>query len=164
MKKLPFFRLILSLSLPLAVGYIGSMVTTPAIDGWYATLNRPSFAPPNWLFAPVWTGLFLLMGLAFFLVWNTKIKKNAPKKQLLKKEALLSFITQLIFNFIWSYLFFGQQLLWTAFIEILVLWILIANTIISFEKIKPLAAYLMIPYILWVSFAAMLNFSFALIN
>ena len=145
MKKLPLFRLLISVALPLAVGFLGSLVTTPAIDGWYKTINRPSFAPPNSIFAPVWTGLFILMGLAFFLIWNSKVKKNEKKKAEFKKEAILCFVTQLIFNFLWSYLFFSQQLLWTAFIEILVLWILIANTIVSFEKIKPLAAYLLIP-------------------
>ena len=157
-------RLLISVLLPLLVGFAGSLVTSPAIKGWYANINRPSFAPPNSVFGPVWTMLFILMGIAFFLVWQQPVKKNSKKQQQLKKEAVACFLTQLLFNFLWSYLFFGLQLPWAAFIEIIVLWGLIAATIIRFERIKPLAAYLLLPYILWVTFASVLNFAFAYIN
>jgi tryptophan-rich sensory protein len=153
--------LIIALALPQLAGFFGSLFTTPAITGWYAELNRPSFAPPNWIFAPVWTLLFLLMGIAFYLVWQTPVKK---KKKLVKKEAILAFSTQLLFNVLWSMVFFAQQQLFFAFLEILILWNLIVITILRFEKIKPLAAYLMIPYLFWVSFAAILNLGFLLLN
>ena len=161
MKKINWKRLIIALALPQLAGFIGSLFTTQAIPTWYATLNRPSFAPPNWLFAPVWTLLFILMGIAFYLVWQTPVKK---KRKLIKKEAVLAFFTQLLFNVLWSMIFFAQQQLFFAFLEILILWNLIVITILRFEKIKPLAAYLMIPYLFWVSFAAILNLGFLLLN
>jgi translocator protein len=161
MKKINWKRLIIALVLPQLAGFIGSLFTTRAIPTWYATLNRPSFAPPNWLFAPVWTLLFILMGIALYLVWQTPVKK---KKELIKKEAILAFFTQLLFNVLWSIIFFGQQLLYFAFLEIIILWILILLTILKFKKLKPIAAYLMTPYLLWVSFASVLNLAFALLN
>jgi translocator protein len=160
MKK-NWIRLAIALVLPQLAGLIGSLFTTSAIPTWYATLNRPSFAPPNWIFAPVWTLLFLLMGIAFYLVWQSPVKKSQKE---IKKQAIRFFLIQLVFNTLWSIIFFGQQLLYLAFVEILFLWVLILLTILRFKKIKALAAYLMIPYILWVSFASILNLAFALLN
>jgi translocator protein len=160
MKK-NWIRLTIALIVPQLAGFIGSLFTTPAIPTWYATLNRPNFAPPNWLFAPAWTLLFILMGIAFYLIWQSPVKGSQEK---IKRQAINFFLIQLVFNTLWSVIFFGQQLLYLAFIEIVILWILILLTILRFNKIKPLASYLMIPYLLWVSFAATLNLAFALLN
>lgn len=161
MKKINWKRLIIALVLPQLAGFLGSLATTQAISTWYVTLNRPSFAPPNWLFAPVWTLLFILMGIAFYLIWEKSVDQSQKK---LKDQAIKLFLIQLVFNTLWSIIFFGQQLLFLAFVEIIILWILILLTILKFKKIKPLSAYLMIPYLLWVSFASVLNLAFALLN
>jgi len=105
--------------------------------------------------------LFILMGIAFYLIWQSSVKKSQEKT---KKQAIKFFLIQLVFNTLWSIIFFGQQLLYLAFAEIIILWVLILITILQFKKIKPLAAYLMIPYLLWVSFASILNLAFALLN
>lgn len=132
-----------------AAGIIGSIFTAPSIAGWYATLIKPEIAPPNWIFGPVWTTLFLLMGIAAFLVWRTK--KNS-------KIALGIFGVQLILNVLWSFLFFGLQSPGAALVEIVLLWLSIAATIWAFAKISKPAAWLLVPYIAWVSFAGYLNF------
>jgi len=161
MKKINWKRLIIALVLPQLAGFIGSLFTSRGIPTWYARLNRPSFAPPNWLFAPVWTLLFVLMGIAFYLIWQKSVEQSQKK---LKNQAIKLFLIQLVFNTLWSIIFFGQQLLFLAFVEIIILWVLIMLTILKFKKIKPLAGYLMIPYLLWVSFASILNLAFALLN
>jgi benzodiazapine receptor len=151
-------KFIVSIIICQLAGFVGSLFTTPAIQTWYATLNRSPFAPPNWLFAPVWTALFLLMGISLFLVWQKGIKEHK------NRLAVIIFIIQLILNILWSILFFGLQSPFAAFIEIIVLWLAILFTIIKFYKISKTAGILLIPYILWVSFAAILNFSFWIIN
>jgi len=134
-------------------GIIGSFFTTPAIGSWFVTLPKPSFNPPNWVFAPVWTLLFFLMGISLYLIWNEKQKgKNI-------QTAILVFFQQLSLNVLWSALFFGMHNPALAFIEIIVLWFAILMTIFYFAKISKTAAWLLVPYILWVSFAAFLNFS-----
>jgi len=140
------------------VGIIGSLFTSPAISTWYATLEKPSFNPPNWIFAPVWTLLFLLMGISLFLVWS----KGLEDKKI--KTAVFIFAVQLVLNILWSTLFFGLQSPLYAFIEISILWLAILMTIISFSKISKPAAYLLLPYIFWVSFASVLNFSILILN
>lgn len=151
-------RLLVSIIICQAVGILGSLVTFPAISGWYQTLNKPAFNPPNWIFGPVWTILFLLMGISLYLVWRKeKNNKNV-------KVALVFFATQLGFNFLWSFLFFGFQSPVAAFIDIIILWVFILLTIIKFWKISKLAAYLLLPYILWVSFAAILNLFIVVLN
>lgn len=154
-KILKFFISILICQL---AGLVGSFFTTPAIATWYATLIKPSFNPPNWLFAPVWTTLFLFMGIALYLIWQKDLKDKAVK------FAMWLFGIQLVFNILWSVLFFGLQQPLLAFIEIIVLWILILLTIIKFYKLDKVAGILLIPYILWVSFAAVLNFSLWQLN
>jgi len=151
-------RLIISLALPQLAGFIGSLFTTPAITGWYAGLVKPSFNPPNWIFAPVWTTLFVLMGISFYLVWNKGLKDKASK------TAVVIFSVQLALNTFWSIIFFGLHNPGAAFVEIIFLWIAIIATIIAFAKISKPAAWLLAPYILWVSFAAILNFSILVIN
>ena len=151
-------KLVVSILVCQGAGAVGSLFTSPAISGWYATLQKPSFNPPNWVFAPVWTTLFLLMGIALYLVWIS----GAESKK--KRTAILIFAVQLILNIFWSVLFFGLQSPLYAFIEIIILWLAILITIISFYKISKPAAYLLLPYILWVSFAAVLNFSILILN
>jgi len=134
-------------------GFIGSLFTTPAIPTWYKTLTKPSFNPPNSIFSPVWITLFLLMGISLFLVWQ----KNHKDRKV--KIALLFFAVQLVLNILWSILFFGLKSPLGAFIEIIILWFAILLTIIKFFKVSKPAGLLLLPYILWVSFAALLNFS-----
>jgi len=151
-------KLVASILVCQGAGVVGSLFTSPAISGWYATLQKPSFNPPNWIFAPVWTLLFLLMGVSLYLIWS---KGLGNKKT---KTAVFIFGVQLILNIVWSIIFFGLQSPLYAFIEIIILWLAILLTIISFSKISKTAAYLLLPYILWVSFAAILNFSIMIIN
>ena len=139
-------------------GFIGSFFTAPAIPEWYEKLVRPSFAPPNWIFAPVWTTLFIMMGISLFLVWQTSREFDT------KRPAVISFGIQLLLNMLWSVLFFGLRSPSAAFVEIIFLWISIAITIALFFKLSRIAAILLLPYILWVSFAAFLNFSFWNLN
>ncbi len=145
-------KLLISVAVCLAAGFIGSFFTSSSIPTWYAALNKPFFNPPNWLFAPVWTLLYILMGVALYLVWNTDLKTSAIK------TAIIIFVVQLILNVLWSLLFFGMKAPLYAFIEIIILWLAIAFTMIKFYPISPTAAYLLLPYILWVSFASILNF------
>ncbi len=135
------------------VGIIGGIFTFSAIPTWYAGLNKPSFSPPNWLFGPVWTILYALMGIAVFLVW----KKGFEKKEV--RFAIGVFSLQLALNFLWSFLFFGMKNPGLAFVEIILLWVVIGATIWEFKKIAPKAAWLLLPYWIWVSFAALLNFA-----
>ncbi len=138
-----------------AAGIIGSLFTMSAIDGWYTTLIRPELAPPNWIFGPVWITLYTLMGIAAFLVW----RKNRRCSM-----ALGIFTVQLILNSLWSIIFFGMGALGVAFAEIVLLWLAIVATILAFWKISRTAAWLLAPYLLWVSFAAYLNFAFWTLN
>lgn len=146
-------RLIISLLICFAASAVGSVFTTPAIPTWYAELSKPSFSPPNWLFGPVWTLLYSLMAISFFLVWE--------KIENFRKDPfpLGIFLTQLALNSLWSVLFFGLKNPFYAFIDIIVLWVAILLTIITFSKISKKAGLLLIPYLLWVSFATILNFS-----
>ncbi len=139
-------------------GMIGAIFTVSATPTWYAGIAKPTFSPPNWIFAPVWTTLFALMGIAAYLVY----KKGIGKKVV--KVALGIFAIQLILNIKWSLIFFGMHNPGHAFIEIIFLWLAILLTIIAFSKVSKSAAYLLIPYILWVSFASFLNFSIWQLN
>lgn len=143
----------------LTVGYLSSMVTQTSIKTWYPTIVKPIFNPPNWVFAPVWTLLFVLMGIAAGMVWN-KLDSN---KELVKK-GLLFFSIQLVFNALWSYLFFGMQNIFLAAIEIFILLLLIYETYVVFKAIDRKASYLLIPYMLWVGLAAILNVSILYLN
>lgn len=151
-------KLIIAIVLCQMAGIIGSLFTFQAIPTWYADLAKPSFSPPNWIFGPVWTTLYTLMGISLYLVWNSKTKQN------IKKEALSVFYAQLILNSLWSIIFFGLKNLELAFVEILLMWVLIAASIVKFNKINKTASYLLIPYLLWVSFATLLNFAIAWLN
>lgn len=153
MKKSSYLKLAISLAVPLFAGFLGSLFTTPAIPEWYATLSKPAFTPPAWLFGPVWTALYLLMGAAAFLVW----RKGYDRREV--KIALGVFLAQLILNVAWSAFFFGLRSPGLAFVEILLLLAAIFATFVYFSKVSRLAAWLLIPYLLWVSFAAVLNYS-----
>ncbi len=139
-------------------GAIGSVFTVSAIPNWYVGLAKPALNPPGWIFAPVWTTLYALMGIAAFLVW----KKGLEKKEV--KAAIAAFSVQLFLNAIWSILFFGLHDPLFAFVDIVFLWIAILWTIIAFYKISRAAAYLLFPYLLWVTFAAYLNYSIWYLN
>lgn len=158
MQGLKFARLIAAIIICQLAGVIGSVFTAPAITTWYAALEKPFFAPPNWIFAPVWITLFLLMGISLYFLWE----KGLDKKE--NKIAVSFFALQLALNAVWSFLFFGLQSPFYAFIEIIFLWLAILLTIITFYRISKQAAYLLIPYILWVSLAAFLNLSIWLLN
>ncbi len=139
-------------------GIIGSVFTTPSIPGWYAGIVKPSFNPPNWIFGPVWTVLYAMMGLAAYLVYEMGLKRPEVKR------ALTVFTAQLVLNTLWSIVFFGAHMILGAAVVIVVLWTLILATILLFHKISKPAAYLLVPYILWVSFATVLNVSFYVLN
>jgi benzodiazapine receptor len=132
-------------------GLIGSLFTRPSIPTWYATLDKPHFTPPNWIFSPVWISLFLLMGISLFLIWRRGLVERKVR------VALGFFGAQLIFNILWSMLFFGLRSPLAGFIDIAVLWVAIALTIFYFLKVSKTAGLLLVPYIVWVSFASMLN-------
>ncbi|MCX7919591.1 MAG: tryptophan-rich sensory protein [bacterium] len=151
-------KLFTCIVLCLLAGVIGSFFTQPAIPGWYATLNKPTFTPPNWVFQPVWTFLYITMGIAAFLIW----KKGLNHKPV--KIALSIFLIQLFLNSIWSIAFFGFQSPLAGLMIIVFLWIAILATMISFYKISKLAVVLLIPYIFWVSFAAVLNYYLYILN
>lgn len=151
-------KLLISLALPLAVGSIAGLFTRPEIDTWYQTIEKPSWQPPNWVFGPVWTFLYILMGIALYLIW----RNNAPAKQ--KRPAIILWSIQLIFNFFWSYIFFRQHQIDWALGEIIVLWFFILLTIFSFARISKPAAWLMVPYISWVSFATILTYTIYQLN
>jgi len=152
-----FFKLLVSLILPIGLGSLAGIFTTKEIAGWYAFLNKPSFNPPSYLFGPVWTALYILMGVSMFIIWNT------PKTEL-RQKALAIFGIQLFFNFWWSILFFSFHTVFLSVIDILLMWTLIIYMISLFKRIKPVAAYLQIPYLLWVSFATVLNISIWYLN
>lgn len=154
--KMKILKLVGCILLSFVAGGIGSIFTAPAITNWYATLAKPSFNPPSWLFGPAWTTLYILMGIALFLVWESK-KEH-------KKIAYTAFFVQLVLNALWSIIFFGWHNLGLAFAEIILLWLTIVWTIVSFGKISKPAAYLLIPYILWVSFASALTFAIWRLN
>jgi translocator protein len=157
MNKSQIFKLIASLTLPLGLGTIAGLFTAEAIPGWYETLNRPSFNPPNWLFGPVWTTLYLLMGISLFLIWKQSVSKE-------RNTSILVFTLQLLLNFGWSFIFFYFNMIGFAFIEIILLWISIVIMLVLFYKIKPMASYINIPYLLWVTFATVLNGSYYFLN
>ena len=136
----------------LLVGMIGGISTSQQIETWYQILNKPSWTPPNCIFAPIWTILYIIMGISVWLIFRKRDVYST-------KSAFLFFVFQLLLNAAWSHLFFGMQNPFAGFIDILVLWVAILATIKSFLKVSKLAAVLMIPYFVWVSYATCLNYS-----
>ncbi len=168
------FKLIIAIAVSELAGVIGSVFTptpkslvwgftAPSIAGWYAGIAKPALNPPAWIFGPVWTTLFALMGIAAFLVWSSCAKASEDKKKGVK-VALILFGGQLVLNALWSIIFFGLHSPGGALIEIVFLWLAILATIVAFYKISRPAAYLLLPYILWVSFAMYLNYAIWALN
>lgn len=151
-------KLVVSIIACQLAGLIGSVFTTPAIPTWYAALQKPAFTPPNWLFAPAWLTLYLLMAIAAFLIW----RKGLAQKEV--KTALLIFAIQLILNALWSVAFFGLKSPLAGVIVIALLWVAILFTILRFFRLSAAAGALLLPYILWVSFAAALNMAIWQLN
>lgn len=147
-----------SIGVCLLAGLIGSIFTMPAIPGWYAALVKPALIPPSWVFGPVWTVLYILMGIALYLVW---IKGWEQKKV---KVAMTIFGVQLILNILWSFLFFGLQSPFFALIEVVLLWVAILMTIGAFYRVSVPASVLLVPYLLWVTFAAYLTYGVYILN
>jgi len=158
MKIRNLIKLLFCLILCQGAGVVGSVYTMPAIPEWYAALAKPSFNPPNWVFGPAWTMLFTLMAIAAYLVWSKGLREPAVRK------GLILFLIQLALNSFWSFLFFGLRSPLYGLIEIFVLWAAILVTIVQFLKISRVAGLLMIPYLLWVSFAVSLNLGIWLLN
>ncbi len=157
MMKQPL-KLVLSIGVCLMAGVVGSVFNIAAIPTWYTTINKPFFNPPNWVFGPVWTTLFILMGISLYLVW----REGSKKKEVRKGLGLFRF--QLLLNVLWSGLFFGLRSPALGFIGIVALWVMIFLTIKQFNKVSKEAAWLLIPYIAWVSFASILNLSIWALN
>lgn len=149
-------KLIIALAIPLLIGYSGSFFTISEIGSWYQTIQKPPWNPPNWIFGPVWTALYVLMGISLFLVWRSSASQ--------KLVAIILFTVQLVLNFFWSFIFFKHHQIGLAFAGILVLWLMILLTILAFVRVNKLAAWLLVPYISWVSFAAILNFTIWQLN
>jgi translocator protein len=150
-------KLLLSIIFCEGVGILGSIFTIPSINTWYSHLNKPTFNPPNWIFGPVWTALYLLIGVALYLILERKLKKG-------KRIILNVFLVQLFLNFLWSIIFFGTHLPLIAFIEIAFLWGSIVWLAINLWELSKPASLILIPYLCWVSFAAILNLAVAILN
>jgi len=151
-------KFIICLAVTFTAPVIGSLFTRQAISDWYVHLNKPFFTPPGWLFGPVWTVLYLLMAVAVFVVWQKGFANPSVK------IGLALYLVQLILNCLWTPLFFGLKMPLLAFCEIVVLWSVIVLTILSFFRISVAAGLLLVPYIVWTSFAAVLNFSLWILN
>lgn len=157
-RKIDLVKLIASIVICQLAGVVGSFFTRVSVGTWYTVLQKPPFTPPDWLFAPVWTLLYLLMGISLFLVWRRGITGAAAR------TAVILFGLQLALNVLWSAFFFGLRDIFLGFAVIVVLWAAILLTIAAFRQVSRTAAYLLIPYLLWVSFAAVLNFSILRLN
>lgn len=155
--QINFKRLIKNIALPLGVGVVSGFLTRGGVESFNATAIKPFFMPPGWIFPVVWTILYILMGISAYIVEASDSHKN-------KKFSLTLYYIQLFFNFVWSFIFFSFGSYLFAFIWIIILWVLVVATTVEFNKIEPKSAYLMIPYIIWVTFASVLNFSVYLLN
>ena len=153
-----WLKFIISIVLVWVVGVSGSLFTASSVNSWFPSLVKPSFNPPSWVFGPVWTILYIMIGISLYLVWITKANK------ILKKKSYWIFGIQLVLNAMWSIAFFGLQNPGLAFIVIVLLWISIILTMVEFYKIRKSAGYLLVPYFLWVSFASVLNFAIWILN
>ena len=152
---LPF---VISLLITLAIGVVASVLTRPEIPGWYSMLQKPSFNPPNWVFPVAWTTLYVLIASSAYLVWQRR------DGGLVYYRAKLIYIIQLVFNFSWSVIFFGWHQILAALVIIVLLWISIVINMYCFARISKVACWLLLPYLLWVSFATILNYSIYMLN
>jgi translocator protein len=151
-------KLIISIAIPVVVGGLSGLFTINGVEGWYQTIAKPAWNPPNWIFGPVWTTLYIMMGVALYLVWKS------DASEILKKTAISFFVVQLVLNFFWSIIFFHQQQIGWALVEIIAMWIAILFTIFAFGNVSKVAAWLLVPYIAWVSFASILNYTIWKLN
>jgi len=158
MKKGLAIKIIISLVVTFSVPVIASIVTDPGTSDWYANLNKPFFNPPGWVFGPVWTVLYILMAVSAGLVWQRGL--GGANVRL----ALALYLVQLVLNGLWTPLFFGAKMPLLAFINIVLLWAAIILAILAFFRISKIAALLMAPYLVWTTFAAVLNFSLWYLN
>lgn len=157
MEKYNILKLAAALALTVGLGGAGGFFTVSEIATWFVTLRKPSFNPPNYLFGPVWTLLYILMGISLYLIW-----KLPPSPQ--RKKAITIFLIQFLLNVSWSFIFFNQHQILLALIDIVAMWGCILFTIITFAKLNKTAAWLLIPYISWVSFATLLNAAIWILN
>lgn len=153
-----WIKLAVSILVPLAVGSIAGLFTTAEINGWFQSINKPDWQPPNWVFGPVWTVLYILMGVAFYLVWKNRAAAGK------KRTAVTLWIVQLVLNFFWSFIFFNKHQIDWALGEIVLLWFFILLTMLAFGRISRVAAWLMVPYISWVTFATLLTLTIYQLN
>jgi benzodiazapine receptor len=149
---------VISLLITLTIGTVAGFVTTPQISNWYANLNKPSFNPPDWIFGPVWTVLYILIAIAAYLVWEKRDNRD------IYSHALIIYIIQLLLNFSWSIMFFGLHQILVALLIIGLLFISIMINIVVFKRMSKAAAWLLAPYLLWVAFAGLLNFNIFILN
>jgi len=157
MKKEQIIKLSSSIAITLSVGAIAGYCTATEIGEWYAGLSKPFFNPPNYVFGPVWTVLYILMGISLYKIWQTSSHKR-------KKISLILFFVQLFFNMMWSFIFFKGHFIGWALIDICIMWTLINVCIGFFYQVNKTAAWLMIPYMVWVSFAGVLNYAIWILN
>jgi len=151
-----FIKILVCVLICAGLGFASGISNVNEVNGWFQTIEKPSWNPPNWIFSPVWTTLYILMGIAAGIIWHSRDERRI--------QALMLFILQFLFNLAWSYLFFARHAIGWALAEIILMLILIIATSISFYRIKPLAGMLMLPYILWVSFATVLNGAIWMLN
>ena len=151
-------RLMLSLTVPLLVGGGAGWATAQGVRDWYPDLAKPPFNPPGWVFGPVWTLLYVLMGVAFFLIWR-KVGTSPSAR-----GAMAAYGIQLLLNFLWSFVFFGARAPGWAFLEILLLWVALSWTVVLFFRVSTWAGWLMVPYLGWVTFASVLNGAIWILN
>ncbi|MBF0693857.1 MAG: tryptophan-rich sensory protein [Flavobacterium sp.] len=152
-------KILILVAVCLAVGYLSSEATQSGVDSWYPTLEKPIFNPPSWVFGPVWTALYIMMGVAGGLVWS-----RIDVERDLVRKGMIFFIIQLALNMMWSFLFFKFHNLLLALIEIIILWFMIFETYVVFKRVDKIAGYLLIPYLAWVAFATVLNGSLWWLN
>ncbi len=157
MKEIKWPLLLICIAIPLVSGSLSGLAIADHISSWYSTLNKPSFNPPNYLFGPVWSVLYILMGIGLYLILQTP-------KSVMRTKSIVLFAVQLILNLSWSFIFFNAQSPFAALIIIGILWIAILMMMIYFHTLSPIASYLQIPYLLWVSFASVLNAAIWLLN
>ena len=150
-------KLIIAILLPMVIGGFSGFLTANSINDWYTTLNQPSFNPPNWVFGPVWTTLYLIMGISLYRIWILPVSEDRDK-------AIGIFALQMILNFFWSLIFFRWYLIGFALAEIILMWVMIATMIHLFKKLDKAAGLMNVPYLLWVTFASVLNAAYFVLN
>lgn len=158
MKKIDYRKLFISIIACQGIGFLGSVFTLQSIYNWYNTLTKPAFSPPNWVFGPVWTTLYILMGVAMYRVWQKGYNRKSVR------QAINLFLIHLAVNVGWSFVFFGLQSILGGMVVLIILWGFIITIVREFYRIDRTAGYLLIPYLVWVSFAGILNFTLLTLN